>query len=304
MCLDLFDPVPGVVHELRSGLQRILAPNPSPMTFRGTNTYIIGQNSLAVIDPGPDDLQHLFAILAAVKDKPVTHIFVTHSHLDHSPLSVALAEETGARIVAFGDSDAGQSKIMQRLAKDGLADGGEGVDRNFRPDVALADGEAIAGDGWAIRAIHTPGHMGNHLCYGWEDVIFTGDLVMGWASSMVSPPDGDVNDFMQSCRKLQGVDASVFYPGHGAPIEDPQGRIDWLIAHREGRTAQIIAALRDGPASVHELTQQIYTDASSGLLRAAARNVFAHLVALQEQGLVTAHPGLASDAEFHLSPQT
>lgn len=301
MTTDPFDPAPGRVDTLQAGLRRILAPNPSPMTYRGTNTYLIGTDSLAVIDPGPDDLQHLFAVLAALGDKPLTHIFVTHSHLDHSPLATPLAEETGARIVAFGDSYAGQSAVMRRLVAKGYSGGGEGVDLSFNPHVTLEDQEVIACGAGTFRAIHTPGHMGNHLCFAWEDVVFTGDHIMGWASSMVSPPDGDIADFMASCRKLQGVDATTFHPGHGAPIEDPMGRISWLIAHRKDRTTQIINQLTAGPTDVTSLTKRIYADAPPALHRAAARNVFAHLVDLHEQGQVTATPTLSADATFSLN---
>lgn len=297
---DPFDPVAGRVDTLRNGLRRILAPNPSPMTHRGTNTYLIGTRQQAVIDPGPDELQHLFAILAALGDKPLTHIFVTHAHLDHSPLAKPLSEETGAVIVGFGDSRAGQSPAMRALAADGDSGGGEGVDHAFVPQIRMADGDVISGPDWQLRAIHTPGHMGNHLCFAWQDVVFTGDHVMGWASSMVSPPDGDVADFMASCRKLQDVPASVFYPGHGAPVTDPAARLDWLIAHREDRMAQIIQWLAVGPADVMSLTKRIYADAPPDLHRAAARNVFAHLVDLHGKGRVRADPTLSAKARFTL----
>jgi len=289
---DPFDPIPGQVETLRPGLRRILAPNASPMTYRGTNTYILGTDSLALIDPGPESAQHLSAILAAVGDTPLTHIFVTHSHVDHSPLAAPLAEKTGARIIAFGDSYAGQSDVMRRLAADGYTGGGEGVDHAFKPDVCLADGEAIACGAGQLRAIHTPGHMGNHLCFKWEDVMFSGDHVMGWASSMVSPPDGDIRDFMTSCRKLLGTDANTFYPGHGAPITDPAGRLTWLIKHREDRTAQIIAQLGNGPADVMALTEKIYAESPATLHKAAARNVFAQLIDLHGQDQVSATPTL------------
>lgn len=298
-----FDPVPGAVDHLKPGLRRVVAPNPSAMTYRGTNTYLIGQDQIAVIDPGPLDMQHFSALMTAVGTQSITHICVTHSHLDHSPLARTLADETGAPIIAFGDSYAGQSQVMRDLARDGLAGGGEGVDHSFRPDVCLADQEMIKGADWKLRAIHTPGHMGNHLCFAWEDALFTGDLVMGWASSLVSPPDGNLTDFMASCRKLQGVDATTFYPGHGAPIDDPQGRLDWLITHRESRTTQVLDALARGPANVAALTTQIYTDVPEALLPAAARNVFAHLIDLHERGLVQAAPKLSAEAVFTLTPR-
>lgn len=301
MTQDPFDPVPGTVETLQIGLRRILAPNASPMTFRGTNTYIVGTESLAVIDPGPDDLQHLFAILAALGDKPLTHIFVTHSHLDHSPLAQPLADETGARVIAFGDSSAGQSPVMRQLVADGYTEGGEGIDHAFKPHVCIGDGEAIDGGDWKISAIHTPGHMGNHMCFAWEDVVFSGDHVMGWASSMVSPPDGDIADFMASCEKLRGTSATKFYPGHGAPITDPAARVAWLIKHRQDRTAQILDALRGGPADVMSLTRSLYADVPATLHKAAARNVLAHLIDLHTIGLVKAQPTLSAKARFALN---
>ena len=299
---DPFEPVPGRVDTLGDGVRRIVAPNASPMTFKGTNTYIVGTDSLVVIDPGPEDSQHLFAILAALDGKPVTQICATHAHSDHSPLAASLAKETGAPIVAFGDHKAGQSAVMRRLMADGYTGGGEGIDANFKPHIYLGDEEILASGAGPIRAIHTPGHMGNHLCFAWEDVIFSGDHVMGWASSMVSPPDGDISDFMASCRKLQGSGATVFYPGHGAPITDPEGRLAWLIKHRSERNAQILDHLAKGPADIATLTGDIYADVPRNLHPAAARNVFAHLIGLHETGHVVATPSLSPTATFARKP--
>ncbi|WP_137700282.1 MBL fold metallo-hydrolase [Marimonas lutisalis] len=299
---DDFNPAPGDAIEIEPGLTRVLCPNPSPMTYRGTNTYLLGTRGLAVIDPGPENDAHLSAILAALRPgQKITHIFVTHSHVDHSPLSRALARETGAPVLAFGDWQAGRSQVMHQLADQGLAGGGEGVDAHFHPDVIVEDGETVAGDGWALRAIHTPGHYGNHLSFQWNDALFCGDHVMGWASSLVSPPDGDLTDFMASCARLRQSDWRVFHPGHGAPIDDPAARLDWLIAHRQGREAEILAALADGPATAFDLAKRIYTDTPKALLGAATRNVFAHLVDLTGKRRVTPHPHLSADAEFVLS---
>ncbi|HBS49748.1 MAG TPA: MBL fold metallo-hydrolase [Rhodobacteraceae bacterium] len=296
-----FDPPAGQTMTLEPGLRRILAPNPSPMTFRGTNTYLLGTRGLAVIDPGPADDSHLAAILDAVgPGQRITHIVVTHAHVDHSPLTRPLAERTGAPVLAFGGAEAGRSAVMARLAEQGLAGGGEGIDAAFRPDRTLRDGEEIAGDGWTLEVVHTPGHLGNHIALAWGDACFTADHVMGWASSLVSPPDGDLTDFMASCRRLRARDWRVFHPGHGAPVTDPAARLDWLIAHREGREAQILETLSRAPADARDLAARIYTDTPPALLPAAARNVFAHLVDLHQRGRVRALPDLAVGARFEV----
>ena len=180
-----------------------MALNPAPMTFRGTNTYLLGRSDIAVIDPGPDHKGHLQAILGALHPgQRITHVIVTHTHLDHSPLARPLAEATGAPVIGFGGPHAGRSEIMRSLAAAGLPDAGEGVDMRFAPDRTVAEGNRIAGPDWELEVIHTPGHLGNHISLGWQDACFTGDHVMGWASSLISPPDGDLSDFMTSCRRL------------------------------------------------------------------------------------------------------
>ncbi|MFK7744365.1 MAG: MBL fold metallo-hydrolase [Roseobacter sp.] len=299
---DDFDPPIGIAQELEDGLRRIVAPNPSPMTYRGTNTYLLGHKDLAVIDPGPASDAHLDAILSAVSTgQRIAQIIVTHSHRDHSPLARPLSELTGAPVLAFGDAQAGRSQTMQNLAKLGYAGGGEGVDANFAPDRLLADGQSIVGAGWTLRVMHTPGHMGNHICLAWEDRCFTADHVMGWASSLVSPPDGDLTDFMDSCHRLNTFAWRIFYPGHGAPITAPRERLDWLIAHRLSREASILDALTYGPASAAALAQQIYTDAPAQLLPAAERNVLAHLIDLKNKKQVSAVKDLNPAGEFRLT---
>lgn len=296
-----FDPPAGVAEELEPGLRRVLAPNPSPMTFRGTNTYLLGTRGIAVIDPGPEDPAHLEAILAAVGlGQKITHILVTHAHIDHSPLSRALSERTGAPVLAYGDVFSGRSPVMQELSDKGLAGGGEGVDLDFSPDISIADGDVIEGDGWSVEAIHTPGHFGNHHAFAWKDACFTGDLVMGWASSLVSPPDGDLTDFMASCDRLRRRDWRVFHAGHGAPIDTPRERLDWLIGHRLGREAEILSALSSGPARAYDLACSIYTETPAALMGAATRNVFAHLVDLAGKKKVEPIGELESEAVFQL----
>ncbi len=298
---DDFNPRLGEAVALEPGLRRIVADNPSPMTYRGTNTYLLGEGAVAVIDPGPESGAHMQAILGALRPgEVISHIFVTHSHLDHSPLARPLSEATGAPVLAFGDSFTGRSDVMNALAEGGLAGGGEGVDASFAPDVLLADNETVDGDGWALTALHTPGHFGNHLSFAWGDALFCGDLVMGWASSLVSPPDGDLTDFMASCQRLAEHDWRVFHAGHGAPIETPNARLTWLIEHRLTREAQILAALREAPATAEALATAIYSDTPAALLPAATRNVFAHLVDLYCKNRVSASPQLSATALFRL----
>jgi len=298
---DDFDPPIGVPEPLEPGLRRIVAPNPSPMTYRGTNTYLLGTRGLAVIDPGPADPSHLDAILSAVETgQQITHIIVTHSHLDHSPLARPLADRCGAPVLAFGGPRTGRSAVMEHLAASGLVGGGEGIDMGFTCDRDLPDNAVISGDGWALRVIHTPGHLGNHICLGWNDACLTADHVMGWASSLVSPPDGDLTDFMASCNRLAAQDWRVFYPGHGAPVTAPAARLEWLVAHRRARETAILDALAQAPATASALAAAIYTETPSALLGAATRNVLAHLIDLSGKSQVEPDGDLHAEAIFTL----
>lgn len=296
---DDFDPTPGMPVTLAPGLRRILAPNPSPMTYRGTNTYLVGERELAVIDPGPADHAHLDAILDALEPgQSISHVIVTHTHLDHSPLANPLADRCGAAVLAFGGPEAGRSEVMQKLAAGGHTQGGEGIDHSFAPDQTVRDGEQIEGDGWTLEVVHTPGHLGNHIALAWQDACFTADHVMGWASSLVSPPDGDLTDFMASCHRLRARTWDRFHPGHGAPIDDPAARLDWLISHRLTREAAILEKLESGPATARQLAERIYTDTPPQLLPAAERNVFAHLVDLTGKSSVAPIGEVNWGAEF------
>ncbi|PPB79829.1 hydroxyacylglutathione hydrolase [Albidovulum inexpectatum] len=290
----------GLVTQLEPGLRMILAPNPSPMTFRGTNTFILGEGDVAVIDPGPEDPAHLRAILDALRGERISHIIVTHAHLDHAPLARTLSHATGAPVLAHGDARAGRSPVMERLSRDHPLSGGEGVDTGFVPDIELPDGARIAGAGWSLRALHTPGHFGNHICLVWHDRIFTGDHVMGWASTMVSPPDGDMGAYMRSLERLTGIPSRRMYPGHGEPIEDPASRLAELIAHRRAREQAILDALARGPATARELTMRIYTDTPAALLPAAERNVLAHLIDLNERSRIRAVDPVSPAARFQI----
>jgi glyoxylase-like metal-dependent hydrolase (beta-lactamase superfamily II) len=291
-------PEPGLPIEIAPGLRRILAPNPSPMTHWGTNTYLLGEAEVAVIDPGPEDEAHLAALLEALGGARVSHILVTHAHRDHSPLARRLSAATGAPVLGFGPATAGRTRVMEDLARQGLVGGGEGVDHGFAPDVALPDGAVIDGAEWRLVAHWTPGHFAGHLSFAWEGEVFTGDQVMGWASTMISPPDGDVTAFMASCARLKTLGAQRFQPGHGAPVDDPGQRLDWLMRHRREREAQILAALGRTPIDLRTLTRRIYYDAPAALLPAAERNVLAHLVDLDARRLVRAIPAIGTKARF------
>jgi glyoxylase-like metal-dependent hydrolase (beta-lactamase superfamily II) len=288
------------MRRLAPGLRRLTAPNPSPMTFRGTNTYLLGEGALAVIDPGPADPAHLDAILGALEPgEEISVILVTHSHADHAPLARALSAATGAGVLAAGPSDWGRSPRMARLAAEGSLGGGEGVDTAFQPDTQVSEGSRIDGAWGRIDVLATPGHMANHLCFAWDGAVFTGDLVMGWSTSLVSPPDGDMGAFMASCRRLAARDDRIYHPGHGDPVHDPQARIAELIAHRQAREAQILAALRGhGAADAETLARHVYTDLDAALLPAATRNVLAHLIDLEERSVVQCSGELHAAARF------
>jgi len=290
-------PIAGQIQTLANGLACVLAPNPSMMTHWGTNTYLLGHDTLAVIDPGPDDPAHRAALINAIGGRPVSHVLVTHSHLDHSGGARKLADHVGTSVLAFGDSRAGRSGVMQALGDLG---GGEGVDTAFAPDQTVTTGDMIEGDGWALDVMHTPGHFGNHLCFIWGDAAFTGDLVMGWASSLVSPPDGDISDFMTSCRTLAKRDLTCAYAGHGAPIPDAHARIAHLIAHRQSREKALLSALRSGPASAAALTRTLYHDTPMTLLAMAERNVLAQLIDLWSRTCVIPSGPISSRTVFRL----
>lgn len=293
-------PEPGLAIELDDSVRLLLAPNPGPMTHWGTNTYILGHGRVAVIDPGPDDAVHLSAILKATAGEVITDILVTHAHGDHSPLARRLSQHTGAPVSGFGPPDAGRSAVMSALARTSILEGGEGVDQAFQPDILRRDGDIIAGHDWSLRVLHTPGHFAGHLSFVLGDRIFSGDHVMDWSSTLISPPDGDLGAFMSTCKLLKAQSATRLYPGHGAPIDAVEKRLDWLIAHRLDRETSILTALSRTPQSLQMITKRAYTDVPQHVLPIAARNVFAHLIDLAERNLIDAVPELSTQAQFLL----
>jgi len=295
-------PVPGEPEPLAPGVVAVTAPNAGPMTFTGTRSYLLGATDVAVIDPGPDEQGHLDALTAALPTGArVTAILVTHAHRDHCAGARALQDRVGAPIFGFGARP--RSAAMARLAAAGGLGGGEGMDARFAPDVTLADGAMVTGAGWRLEAVHTPGHLGDHLCFSWREggALFSGDMVMGWATTLISPPDGDLGAFLASLRRLQRRDERVYFPGHGGPVRDPQAMLTWQLAHRAEREAQIRAALSSGPTNVAALVATVYPDLDPALRLAAGRNVLAHLIDLAERDLATSHGPLDATAVFALT---
>ena len=293
-------PEPGEAVEIEPGITRVVAPNASPMTFWGTNSYILGDEDCVVVDPGPIDKAHHSALLAATRGRRVVAIFITHAHLDHSALAVSFAKTRVAPICAFGPATAGRSPAMERLAATGKAGGGEGMDRDFVPDRMIADGEVFEIGAHKIRALHTPGHFPGHMTFEYDDVLLSGDHIMGWSTTLISPPDGDLGAFYASCATLAQLNHRLYLPGHGPPVTEPQALIADQVAHRRARGDQIQEALRERPGTPDELASRIYTDIDPKLLPAAARNVLAHLIELCELGVVDADPELGFGARFRM----
>jgi glyoxylase-like metal-dependent hydrolase (beta-lactamase superfamily II) len=278
-----FDFEPDRVREVAPGVRVVVADNPGPFTFKGTMSYIIGRGKVAILDPGPDDDAHVAALLDAVRGETVTHIFVTHTHRDHSPAVPKVKAATGAKVFAEGPHRLARPlHIGETRRLDASAD------MDFRPDVALADGEVVRGDGWTLEAVTTPGHTANHMAFAFKeaDILFAGDHVMGWSTTIVAPPDGAMSDYMASLHKLARRTEPLYLAGHGAPVRQAPRYVQYLIRHRQGREASILHRLGKGAADIPTLVKAIYIGLDPRLGGAAALSVLAHLEDLAARGVV------------------
>jgi glyoxylase-like metal-dependent hydrolase (beta-lactamase superfamily II) len=281
----------GACDQVSPLIRRVVADNPGPFTYKGTGTYIVGRGEVAVIDPGPDMDDHLEAILAALPGERVTHILVTHHHADHSPLAGPLKARTGAPIYgcAVARAQARDSVITEAGSDDG-----------FTPDISLCGGgQVLTGPGWTLEAIATPGHTSNHICFALkeENALFSGDHIMGWSTTVVSPPDGDMTAYMQSLDLVRARGFATLWPTHGPPVTAVDPFIGAYIDHRRNREAQVLNAVREGHGRIKAMVPVLYADVDPRLHPAAARSVLGHMIDLTRRGIVTTdgEPGLDSD---------
>jgi glyoxylase-like metal-dependent hydrolase (beta-lactamase superfamily II) len=291
---------PGVVEEVVPGVRRVLCNNPSPMTLSGTVSYIVGRGKVAIIDPGPDDEAHARALLDAVRGETVTHILITHTHRDHSPNAARIKATTGAPTYAEGVHRASrpyyESETMSTEA---------GADRDFKPDIVVRDGEIINGDGWALEVVATPGHTANHIAFAWPErkLIFVGDHVMGWSTSVVMPPDGSMIDYMASLHRLAKRDEQLYFSGHGPEVPDAQRFVRFLIRHRQAREASILHRLAKGETDISTMVRAIYIGIDPRLVGAAGYSVLAHLEDLVARGVVVTEGDPVIGGSYRLAAQ-
>ena len=289
-----FDPEYGLCRRVSPRIRRVVANNPGPFTFTGTGTYIVGNGTVAVIDPGPDDGAHLEALLAAVEGETVSHVLVTHTHRDHAPLARPFADAVGALVLA-----------ARPPARETHASGGldEAEDQTFRPDVILNDGDRLAGPDWTLETLATPGHASNHLAFALieENALFSGDHVMGWATSVVAPPDGDMGAYMDSLERVTARGFDTLWPTHGAPVTDVAPFLTAYKAHRLEREAQILARLEAGDRTIAEMVPGLYAAVDQRLWPAASLSVLAHLIDLVRRGIVRSEADPALDGRYSLA---
>ncbi len=290
-----FDPAYGQAVTVLPGVARLTARNAGPFTFHGTNSYLVGSKQLAVIDPGPDDDSHLAALLNAIGGRPVSHILVTHTHRDHSPLARRLADATGAVTCAEGPH---RPARPLRTGETGRLDASGDVD--FLPDLVLADGDTVSGDGWTLSAVLTPGHAANHAAFALKGTgtLFSGDHVMGWSTTVVAPPDGSMSDYMASLDRLIARDDRLLLPGHGGPVTNPRAYMRGLKSHRKMRERAILARLEEGDRTIPEMVKTIYRDLDPKLVGGAALSVLAHLEDLVARGLVSTDGEMSINGAF------
>jgi glyoxylase-like metal-dependent hydrolase (beta-lactamase superfamily II) len=288
-----FDARPGEAVPLSPLIRRIVCDNPGPFTYKGTSTYLIGRGPVAVIDPGPDDEAHLQAILDAVAGETVSHILITHTHRDHSPLAARLKAVTGARTYAEGPHGGGRRD-------DGALRLDAAGDHDFIPDVRLADGDVVEGSGFHLEAVFTPGHTANHMAFALkeENALFSGDHVMAWSTSVIAPPDGNMAQYFSSLRKLIGRDETVYWPGHGPERRQPQNFVRAFLSHRQMREAAILQRIKAGDTTIAEIVKTVYANVDPRLHGAAALSTFAHIEHLIEQGKVWTDGEASLDAVY------
>lgn len=284
----------GRCDQLSPLVRRVIAPNPGPFTFTGTGVFIIGSGDVAVIDPGPVDPLHEAALDAALEGESVTHVLVTHHHMDHSPLASRLAAKHGVKVYAMSPADTPPEGGEVRMEA--------GDDASFRPDLEVADGDVFSGPGWTLTALHTPGHTSNHVCYALqeENTLFSGDHVMGWSTSVVSPPDGSMGDYIAQLERIRAMDFAIIRPTHGPEITETGPFLDAYIEHRRARERQILAELAAGRTRIRDMVESMYADIDRRLHPAAAHSVLGHMIHLVEKGLVRCdgEPGL--DVDYRL----
>jgi glyoxylase-like metal-dependent hydrolase (beta-lactamase superfamily II) len=292
------DLAPDIANDVAPGVRRVMANNPGPFTFKGTMSYIVGRGNVAIIDPGPDDPKHIEALLDTARDETVTHIFVTHTHRDHSPATPAIKRATGAIVYAEGPHRAARPlHIGEHNPLDSSGD------RDFMPDVHLKDGEVVKGDGWTIEGVTTPGHTANHMAFAFKEqnLLFAGDHVMGWATTIVAPPDGAMVDYMASLQKLAKRDEALYLPGHGPAIRDAKRFVNYYILHRKAREASILHRLGKGATDIPSIVRAIYIGIDPRLTGAAGMLTLAHLEDLVARGLVKTEGAPSIDGTYRLA---
>jgi len=279
-----FSLAPDQVQEIVPGVRAIAADNPGPHTFKGTVSYIVGSGQVAIIDPGPDDAAHTATLLDAVRDETVTHVFVTHTHRDHSPAAAKIKAATGAQVLAQGPH-----RLARPLHTGEMRRLDASADLDFHPDVALADGETVSGRGWTLQAVTTPGHTANHVAFAFKEanLLFAGDHVMAWSTTIVAPPDGAMSDYMASLHKLARRSEPLYLSGHGAPVRDAPQYVQYLIRHRQAREASILHRLGKGKADIPTIVRAVYIGLDPRLVGSAALSVLAHMEELVARGAVT-----------------
>ncbi|MDP2214957.1 MBL fold metallo-hydrolase [Phenylobacterium sp.] len=286
----------GICDQVSPLIRRVVARNPGPFTFMGTGTYIVGRGEVAVIDPGPDLPEHLEAILAALEPgERVTHILVTHHHSDHSPLARPLKAKTGAAIYGCAVGAAAEESTIRTEA---------GADFDFAPDISLCGGgQVLEGPGWTLEAVATPGHTSNHICFALkeENALFSGDHIMGWSTTVITPPDGDMTDYMESLERVKARDFDILWPTHGPPIREVKPFIEAYAAHRRAREAQVLAAVGEGYERIVDMVPVLYAEVDSRLHPAAARSVLGHMIDLVRRGKVATDGPPSIDSRYRLA---